>query len=349
MTTKGHSVTLKRLSTKQELMGWGACKMLKQRKNEIEKLFRKKILPFFQIIENLIEFVIFMWRWILLPSYLALGFCLLMLMIKTVKNAIGLSYGFQGITDSMAIVKILGIVDMILVSNLILMVLFVGYVNFVSKINLDGEDDRPSWMDSLDYSGLKIQLLGSIVAISSVMLLRQYMDMEQEGHFDSNKLMWMIAVHLTFILSILLFSIVNWLHEEPAAADDEGENNSAGGGDEDDDDDSDLPILVAAVKFKVEKDSPKGPEYQLVLNRGLLNQQRNEVLEPGDEMHISSTGENIIDPTSGDVIGWQEDKLGTVKIVQVLERTSIAEPIGKLSGKPMVGDAVRPLLPKRPR
>ena len=316
--------------------------MLKGQRNEIEKLFRKKILPFFQVIENLVEFVIFMWRWILLPSYVALAFCLFLIMIKTVGNAYELSIGFQEIGDSMAIVKILGIVDMILVSNLILMVLFVGYVNFVSKINLDGEDDRPSWMDNLDYSGLKIQLLGSIVAISSVQLLRQYMDMGENIKFDSDKLMWMIVIHITFVVSILLFAIVNWLHDPESDADDEEEGESAGNSDDEEDEESDLQILVAAVKTSKPTKENQEPEMQLVLNRGRLNMQKTEIFQIGQEMYISSTGENIIDPTSGDVIGWHEEVLGLVRIKQILERTSIAVPVGVLVGsKPSVGDAVR--------
>lgn len=308
--------------------------MFTRQRNRIEKSYRKSILPTFEIFENFVEFVIFMWRWILAPSYIALGFCLALLMVKTVRNAWELKDGFLKIGDSMAIVKILGIVDMILVSNLILMVLFVGYVNFVSKIKLDGEDDRPSWMDSLDYSGLKIQLLGSIVAISSVQLLRQYMDMGENGIFDSAKLMWMIIVHLTFVISILLFAIVNWLHEPDSETDDDGDGNGTGEIEDEDDDDSDLPILVAAIN--------KGSTFEIVLNRGKLNMQKDDSLHVGQELHISSTGENIIDPTSGDIIGWQEELLGTIKIVKILERTSIAIPIDDLKGKAAVGDAVRP-------
>ncbi|HVR90906.1 MAG TPA: YqhA family protein [Novosphingobium sp.] len=195
--------------------------MLTRQRNRIEKYYRKSILPSLEVFENFVEFIVFMWRWILAPSYIALGFCLLLLTIKTVQDAWSLRKGFANLGDSMAIVKILGIVDIILVSNLIIMVLFVGYVNFVSKIKLDGEDDRPSWMDSLDYSGLKIQLLGSIVAISSVQLLRQYMDMSESANFDSTKLTWMIAVHLTFVISILLFAIVNRLHDPASDADEQ--------------------------------------------------------------------------------------------------------------------------------
>ena len=319
-------------------------KMFTRQRNRIEKSYRKSILPSLEVFENFVEFVIFMWRWVLAPSYIALGFCLALLMTKTVQNALELRVGFLELNDSMAIVKILGIVDMILVSNLILMVLFVGYVNFVSKIKLDGEDDRPSWMDSLDYSGLKIQLLGSIVAISSVQLLRQYMDMGERGNFDSVKLMWMIIVHLTFVVSILLFAIVNWLHEPDSEMDDESDAGASGEDDEEEEDDSDLPILVAAVNAVNNADNKenKGKEIQIVLNRGHLNKQKNDDLHIGQEMHISSTGENIIDPTTGDVIGWQEELLGTIKITKILERTSIAVPTNDLHGKAAVGDAVRP-------
>ncbi len=306
------------------------------RPNQIEKWYRKKLLPRLEVVENLFEFALFMWRWVLAAPYAGLAFCLALLAIKATASAWALHEEFFRLEESMAIVKILGIVDMVLVLNLILMVLFVGYVNFVSKIKLDNEDDRPSWMDSLDYSGLKIQLLGSIVAISSVQMLRQYMDLEQSVHPDYEKLRWMIVFHATFVLSILIFSAVNYLHQKPAR--DESEDEEAGeSGEESDDEDSEdmLPILVAAVY--------PGKKHQIVLNRGRLNAVRPEELRIGRRMVVSSTGESITDPTTGDMIGWQEDIIGEVEIIRVLEKTSIAEPVRKLTAKITVGDAVRPM------
>lgn len=321
--------------------------MFAKRRNQVEKYYRKKFLPSLEIIENAIEFVIFLWRWVLAPAYVALGFCLALLIIKTVEHALELRHGFMDLGESIAIVKILGIVDMILVANLILMVLFVGYVNFVSKIKLDGEDDRPSWMDSLDYSGLKIQLLGSIVAISSVQLLRQYMDMGEKGQFDSERMFWMVTIHVTFVVSILLFAIVNWLHHGIKGRDDERVNEADSAVDEnlENEEIDELPILVAAIK--------RGPNPTLILNRGWANKKNSDKLEKDQEHILSSTGESIIDPASGDVIGWQEEELGTVKLTHVLERSSIAVPTGALlevmqstdksKDKVAVGDVVRPV------
>lgn len=306
--------------------------MLIKKRNTIEKTYRKQILPALEIFENAVEFVIFSWRWVLALPYIMLGFCLLLLAWKTVTTAVKLAPGFQKLDESKAIVEILGIVDMILVLNLIIMVLFVGYVNFVSKINLDNEDDRPSWMDSLDYSGLKIQLLGSIVAISSVQLLRQYMDMDQNYSLQADKFMWMIIFHATFVFSVLIFAIVNRIYHSAPKHQDASE--AAGPNHDEDDEDEDLPMLVAAVN--------KGKEGHIILNRGLRNMGKHGHFHLGDEMTISSTGENIMDPTNGDIIGWQEDNIGTIKIVGILEKTSIATILGVLNQNAAVGDAVRP-------
>jgi uncharacterized protein (TIGR00645 family) len=307
--------------------------MFAKKRNTIEKTYRKKILPTLEVVENFVEFVIFMWRWVLALPYIMLAFCLAILAFKTVTTAWSLKDGFIELEESMAIVKILGVVDMILVLNLIIMVLFVGYVNFVSKINLDNEDDRPSWMDSLDYSGLKIQLLGSIVAISSVQLLAQYMDMKESSSIDSTKFQWMIIFHTTFVLSVLIFAIVNRIYHTSSNHEDSQEAGLRLA-EEEDEEDEDLPMLVAAVN--------KGKDGHIILNRGIRNQRKHDNLHPDQELTISSTGENIIDPTSGDIIGWQEDIIGTLKIERILEKTTIATPVGTLSQNAAVGDAVRP-------
>src|SRR6185312_3223248 len=91
-------------------------------------------------------------------------------------------------------------------------VIFSGYENFVSKINTDNAEDRPSWMGTLDFSGLKMKLIGSIVAISAISLLRAFMALTDPATgLDEPRLRWMLILHLTFVISGLLFAMMDWV------------------------------------------------------------------------------------------------------------------------------------------
>ena len=92
-----------------------------------------------------------------------------------------------------------------------MIVIFAGYENFVSKIGsaVDSED-RPNWMGSVDYSGLKIKLIGSLVAISVIELLKDFMD-ANSGVSDGLK--WRIGIHITFVISGVLFAVMDYIAE----------------------------------------------------------------------------------------------------------------------------------------
>jgi uncharacterized protein (TIGR00645 family) len=102
---------------------------------------------------------------------------------------------------------VLELLDVVLLGNLIIIILFAGYENFVSKIKIaEGAEDRPHWMGTVDYSGLKIKLIGSLVAISVIELLKDFM---QEGPFDANREGWRIGIHMTFVISGVLFALMD--------------------------------------------------------------------------------------------------------------------------------------------
>ena len=110
------------------------------------------------------------------------------------------------------ILTVLTLIDLSLAGNLVLIVIFSGYENFVSKINIAGHEDRPSWMGTLDFSGLKIKLVGSIVAISAISLLRAFMTITQgTGPLETDRIFWLVMLHLTFITSGVLFAIMDWV------------------------------------------------------------------------------------------------------------------------------------------
>ena len=117
--------------------------------------------------ENLIEAIIFRSRWLLVPFFLGLVFSILLLFIKFSEELIHLTAGIFISNESDVIVGILALVDIALVGSLLLMIIFSGYEIFVSKIDVATHKDRPDWMGKVNFSGLKLKVIGAIVAISS--------------------------------------------------------------------------------------------------------------------------------------------------------------------------------------
>jgi uncharacterized protein (TIGR00645 family) len=134
-------------------------------------------------------------------------------MYKTFEEFIQLLANLTVFEEAKTIAQVLTIVDLVLVLNLVLMVLFVGYVNFVSKIKPSKVENRPDWMDILDYSGLKIQLLGSIIAVSSVLILRVVVELGVGGAVRREQFIWMVIFHSMFLASVLTIAVVNKLKE----------------------------------------------------------------------------------------------------------------------------------------
>jgi uncharacterized protein (TIGR00645 family) len=161
--------------------------------------------------EDRVEEFIFAARWLLAPAYLVLIGCLAVLVYKAFEEFVQLILNMSVFAEAKTISQVLTIVDLILVMNLVLMVLFVGYVNFVSKIFPEKTVDRPDWMDFLDYSGLKVQLLGSVIAVSSVLILRIVVDLSVGGPVRGEQFIWMAIFHGLILVSLLVIAIVNKL------------------------------------------------------------------------------------------------------------------------------------------
>ena len=162
-------------------------------------------------IEHAIEETIFASRWILAPFYLGLIIGLVLLLVKFAQHGWHTVLHIFEATETEAILAVLAMVDISLAANLVLMVMFAGYENFVSKIDTAQHKDRPDWMGKVDYSGLKLKLLASIVAISAIQLLRAFIDLKE---VTDNQLMWLVVIHLTFVVSGVLLA---WMDKIYAA------------------------------------------------------------------------------------------------------------------------------------
>lgn len=156
--------------------------------------------------ERMIERLLFASRWLLAPIYLGLAAALAIL---GVKFFIELYHAFSHVvewSEAEVVLALLALVDLSLVASLIVMVMFSGYENFVSKIDMEGEGDKLGWLGKLDAGTLKLKVAASIVAISSIHLLRAFMDAQDT---PNDKLMWYVLIHLTFVASAVLLGVLD--------------------------------------------------------------------------------------------------------------------------------------------
>lgn len=159
-------------------------------------------------IESALEVVIFNSRWLLAPFYLGLVLAIVLLLVKFVKEFAHLVPLVFAEGGSQVIVGILSLIDIALVANLLLIIVFAGYENFVSKINTGDHEDRPDWMGHVDFSDLKMKVIGSIVAISAIELLKAFVNVTE---FTNEQLGWKVGIHLTFVFSGVMFALMDRL------------------------------------------------------------------------------------------------------------------------------------------
>lgn len=163
-------------------------------------------------LEHLVERAMFGSRWLLAPFYLGLSLSLILLLVKFLQAFWDFGRHILNTGTQDVVLGILGLLDLTLLGNLILIIIFAGYENFVSKIEIaENAVDRPDWMGHVDFSGLKIKLIGSLVAISVIELLKDFMAASGEVHAG---LKWRIAIHITFVISGVLFAIMDYIADK---------------------------------------------------------------------------------------------------------------------------------------
>ena len=167
-------------------------------------------------IERAIETILFQSRWLLAPFYLGLALALLLLMVHFGRELFHFVLKIPTAKDSEVILGVLSLIDLAFTGNLVLIVIFSGYENFVSAIET-GDRDRPDWMTKVDFGGLKQKLMTSIVAISAIQVLKEFMSLDES--INSTKLAWLVGVHVAFLGSLLAVVLADRLSEptKPAA------------------------------------------------------------------------------------------------------------------------------------
>ncbi len=165
-------------------------------------------------IEVFLERLMFASRWLMAPFYLGLVVCLVVLLITFFSELIHFFTGGMTFEETEIILFALTLIDLSFTGNLLLIVIFSGYENFVSKIDIANHEDRPSWMGTVDFSGLKLKLISSIVAISGIHLLKLFFNL---NNYSQEQITLFIAVHLTFVISGVILAYMDYIVEKTKA------------------------------------------------------------------------------------------------------------------------------------
>jgi|RhiMetdeSRZDD1v2_1073273.scaffolds.fasta_scaffold162096_3 uncharacterized protein (TIGR00645 family) len=166
-------------------------------------------------LETLLERLLTASRWLLAPFFLGLALGIVILLIKFVQEFYKLAKEAMSLSEAEAILGMLSLVDLALTGALVMIVIFSGYENFVSKIDHTSDKRWPAWMGSIDFTALKIKLLGSIVAISAIQLLKQFMAVKSAS---DRELWWYAGIHVVFVVSSVLLALSDRLsapHVQP--------------------------------------------------------------------------------------------------------------------------------------
>ncbi|MFM5562525.1 TIGR00645 family protein [Aeromonas veronii] len=148
--------------------------------------------------ENMFERLMYASRWIVAPIYLGLSLILLALGVKFFQEILHILPNILEMKEVDLVLVTLSLIDITLVGGLIVMVMFSGYENFVSRLDVGDESDKLVWLGKLDAGSLKNKVAASIVAISSIHLLKVFMNAE---NLPNDKIKWYLLIHITFVLS----------------------------------------------------------------------------------------------------------------------------------------------------
>ncbi len=169
-------------------------------------------------LERALESLLFASRWLLAPLYLGMIVAVGLILMVFLRELIEQLTHVSTLDAEGAILLALSLIDLSLTANLLLIVIFSGYENFVSRMHIANHEDRPSWMGTVDFSGLKLKLIASIVAISAIALLRTFLPLgDRDVPIDGARVFWMVTIHLTFVVSGVLLALMDWIKSKSEA------------------------------------------------------------------------------------------------------------------------------------
>ncbi|WP_395308993.1 TIGR00645 family protein [Mycobacterium sp. AMU20-3851] len=170
--------------------------------------------PPFQSFTSVIGSAIFVSRWLQAPLYLGLIVAQVVYVIVFWKELIHLAKDFNHLNEAAVMLIVLGLVDVVMIANLLIMVIIGGYETFVSRIRMDSHPDKPEWLSHVNPNVLKVKLAMSIIGISSIHLLKSFINAD---NLEPETLKWQTIIHMAFIASAIGLAYVDWISAKVAA------------------------------------------------------------------------------------------------------------------------------------
>jgi uncharacterized protein (TIGR00645 family) len=159
-------------------------------------------------VESLVEKTLFASRWLLCPLYIGLGFLLLLFTIHFFRELVDITIHAFSVSEQDLVVEAMTLIDLALAGGLIVMIMLSGYENYISKLDVVDAEKSISWLGKLDTGTLKLKVSATIVTISAVQLLKAYLEINA---IANDKLLWLVVIHLTFVVSALLLTVMDRL------------------------------------------------------------------------------------------------------------------------------------------
>ena len=159
-------------------------------------------------VESLVEKTLFASRWLLCPLYIGLAFLLVLFSIHFFRELIDITIHVFSVTEQDLVVEAMTLIDLALAGGLIVMIMLSGYENYISKLDVADAEKSISWLGKLDTGTLKLKVSATIVTISAVQLLKAYLEINTVAN---DKLLWLVVIHLTFVVSALLLTVMDRL------------------------------------------------------------------------------------------------------------------------------------------
>ena len=156
------------------------------------------------MLERLIESIVFYSRWLLAPMFVGLALGLAFLVVSFVSEFVHFVSTDGMFNSKDTALFILELIDLTLIGSLVAMVAIAGYENFVSKIDFRDDLERPEWMGKVDFAGLKLKVISALVAISSIELLKVFLN---SGSYEEGEIMWRVIIHSVFVVSGFIFAL----------------------------------------------------------------------------------------------------------------------------------------------
>jgi uncharacterized protein (TIGR00645 family) len=160
---------------------------------------------------------IFLSRWLQAPLYIGLIVAQGVYVYHFLKELLHLVEKAPTIEETTIMMTVLGLVDVVMIANLLVMVIVGGYETFVSRLNLEGHPDQPEWLSHVNAGVLKVKLATALIGISSVNLLKTFIEVGTKPMPD-NAIMWQVVLHITFVLSALLLAVTDRISNQTAIA-----------------------------------------------------------------------------------------------------------------------------------